>query len=233
VRTTSPKAPWLQRVGVLLFTILAGILFYWLLGFLVDDIGQMQGPHLSDVEQRQLDASVVKQSQAIHEQLASIAAGIEAQRSRQALLRDSANTSQQTMNQLLEMQQRNLQRQVRPTPAEQNALAKSADLFITNQAQYQTLNEAISELTEEQRRLTARRSELESVLSEQRFRAAGEFYSLQRRQPTPRGGAAVTASHSNTRGRSLRRCEVARNELLALDLHIWRCSARKGDDGHP
>lgn len=178
---TSPKAPWAQRFAVVLFTALAGILVFWLVGFVVDDIGQLKGPELSDVEKRELDPKLVAQAQAIAKEIDAITVAIDDQKSRQALLRDSTASSQQTMNQLLELQKQNAQNNVKPTAAERDVLAKSQSLFIANQARYQALNEDIARRTEEQRRLHERKNGVEARLDAQRERASEKFQVLHRR----------------------------------------------------
>ena len=178
---TSPKAPWAQRLAVVVFTALAGILVYWLIGFIVDDIGQLKGPELTELEARELDPKLVAQSQAIAQEIDAITTVIDDQKARQALLRDSTTSSQQTMNQLLELQKQNVQNKVQPTAAERDVLAKSQSLFIANQAQYQALNEDIARRTEQQRRLTERKNGVESRLAAQREKAAEKFEVLNRR----------------------------------------------------
>ena len=176
-----PKGPWTHRFGVMLFTALAGILAFWLLGFVVDDIGELKGPQLVDVEKRHLDPVLVAQSKAIDAQIAAIDTQVQNQKARQALLRDSTTSSQQTMNQLLDMQKQNIQNQVKPSISEQNTLAQSESQFIANQAQYQALNQAIVEHTEEERSLQERKSNIESRLAVQREAARKEFAALDRR----------------------------------------------------
>jgi hypothetical protein len=68
----SPKAPWTHRLGVVVFTILAGVLFFWLLGFVVSDIGEIKGPELAEVEKSILDPSLVSQEAAIDRNIAAI-----------------------------------------------------------------------------------------------------------------------------------------------------------------
>ena len=57
---TTPKGPWMHRFLVHLFTVVLAVLIYWLLGFMVDDIGTAPGPEYSKVEERMLDQNLVK-----------------------------------------------------------------------------------------------------------------------------------------------------------------------------
>lgn len=175
----SPKGPWTQRFGVVFFAILAGVLVFWLLGFVVDDIGEIPGPQQSDVDRRFLDPALVAQAEAIDRESTSVATQIENQKARQTLLRDSTTSSQQTMNQLLELQKQNSQNGVKASEAERNALAQSETLFLANQTKYQSLNEEIARRSEQQRSLEERKKEVEARLAGQKEKAAKELESLQ------------------------------------------------------
>lgn len=109
------------------------------------------------------------------------AAEVDALRARQALLRDSTTSSQQTMNQLLDLQKQQMEKRVAPSSAEQSALAQSESLFLANQARYQALNEEIARRTEEQQSLEAARHDLATRLGVQREKAQQQYDELNRR----------------------------------------------------
>lgn len=177
----SPKGPWIQRFGIIVFTILAGLLFFWLLGFVVDDIGALQGPRLEDVEKRVLDPKLVARAKDIDKKGEALGIEIDALKARQALLRDSTNSSQETMNQLLDLQKQQMEKRVAPSAAEQSALAQSESLFLANQAHYQALNEDIAKRTEEQRSLETVRQDVRTRLDVQEEKAQQEYGRLERR----------------------------------------------------
>jgi hypothetical protein len=177
----APKAPWTQRFGVVFFTILAGVLVFWLLGFVVDDIGQIPGPEQADVDKRFLDPALVKQLEEIEKQGTALSTQIEREKARQTLLSDSTTSSQQTMNQLLDMEKQNAQNHIALSEAERKALAQSETLFLANQTRYQTLNEEIASLSEQLRGLEGRKTELDARLAGQKEKAAKELASLQER----------------------------------------------------
>ena len=52
------KGPIILRLLVLGFSVVFGLLFFWLLGFVMDDIGAWPGPDLSELEDRLLDKSL-------------------------------------------------------------------------------------------------------------------------------------------------------------------------------
>ena len=49
------KGPWVHRFLVRLLTVALAVLVFWLLGFVIDDIGTWPGPIYGDVEHRLLD----------------------------------------------------------------------------------------------------------------------------------------------------------------------------------
>lgn len=175
-----PRGPWTQRVGVVVFTVLTGMLVFWLLDFVVDDIGQKRGPDRASVEKSELDPIVVGQLQAVDKQIAALVSSVENLKARQVLLRDSTTSSQQTMNQLLDMDRQKIQNHVQASEAEQKALAQSENLFLANQSQYQGLNEQISSRSENLRSLNEQRQRLDAQLAGQRDRADKKFAELDR-----------------------------------------------------
>ena len=47
-----PKGLWLHRFAIKVFTVLFAILVYWILGFLIEDIQEIKGPELNDIENK-------------------------------------------------------------------------------------------------------------------------------------------------------------------------------------
>jgi len=106
------KGPWILRFLIALFSVVAGILCFWLLGFVVDDIVSWPGPSYEKLEKRLLDQAVVKQRVVLGQQISDTRRKISNQNKRQELLRDSTDSSQTTMNQLLVFQKANLEKDV-------------------------------------------------------------------------------------------------------------------------
>jgi hypothetical protein len=164
----------------MLFTAILAILCFWLLGFVVDDIGTWPGLVYADLEARRLDQNVVKGADDVQRQIADTERRIVDQKARQELLRDSTANSQTTMVQLLEFQRSNLAKNVSPSPDERTALAESQRRFLTNQSHYQILNEDIVKLDEQQRNLTETQRTTERDLAALRKPIQQEFAALQR-----------------------------------------------------
>ncbi|MBI4324238.1 MAG: hypothetical protein HY674_03150 [Chloroflexi bacterium] len=175
------KGPWLHRFMVLLFTLLLALLVSWLLGFFMRDIASLPAPAWSEVEKQFLDESLLKTKKELDQRLAETGRTIKDQQERQALLRDSAGSSQRTMGQLLDVQKLSLEKGVSLSEAEQKALSESKDLFLSNQKRYQVLNEDIARLKEEERSLQEQNRGLDAKLESQRAQARQEHSVLLRR----------------------------------------------------
>lgn len=178
--TPPRKGPWIHRFLVHVFTVLFGVLAYWLLGFAINDIGSWPGPNYADVEQRRLEPQLAARANDLQRKIDGTRRSIDDERARQQILRDSTANSQTTMNQLLEFQRLSLQKDVRPTPEEQQALAESQQRFLANQAQYQQLNEEIARLDEQLRDLERQQRTTQAELEVAHRPIREEFESLRR-----------------------------------------------------
>jgi len=166
---------WASRFLIWFFAVMLTALFYWLLGFVLSDIGNLPGPDFSAIESEIIDAAVSKRSQELDVQLVETRRRISTEKSRQSTLRDSTDSSQRTMNQLLEIQRLNLQQGTTPNDKERAALVESEQLFLDNQQEYQRLNQQITQLEEEVRQLEVQKRTVEESLSQQRRPAYDEF----------------------------------------------------------
>lgn len=180
---TTPKhrGPWMHRVLITVFTILLTLLFHWLLGFIIRDIGTLPMTPFAGFEERYLDQALVDRASSLRLQASETARQIKNEQERQGLLRDSTTSSQQTMNQLLDIQRLTLEKGIALTPPELTALAESKELFLSNQKRYQALNENIAQLKEQERQLQEQLNETETALQAQRQTAVTEYEALRRR----------------------------------------------------
>jgi hypothetical protein len=176
----SNKGPWVHRVLTIIFVAVFALLWFWLLGFVVDDIGAWPGPSYAELEGRRLDRNLVSEAAALQRQIADTERRIIDQKARQELLRDSTGNSQTTMNQLLEFQRSSLAKNVTPSDEERKALAESQQRFLTNQNQYQILNQQLVQLNEQLRNLKDKQQQSDDTLNRQRAPIRAEFERLQR-----------------------------------------------------
>jgi len=146
---TPPPGPWTHRLLVYAFSVLFGLLVYWLLGFVVRDISTWPGPSYDEVQRQMLDAPLLQELESFRLQIEETNRTITDFRQRQEVLRDSTANSERTMNQLLELQRLTLQKGMVSSTEEQQALAESQKLFLANQTRYQQINEQIATLSEQ------------------------------------------------------------------------------------
>ena len=169
------QGPWTHRLMVYFFSLLFGLLVYWLLGFVVRDIGTWPGPDYEEVQRQMLDAPLLEQLESLRLQIEETNRTITDYRQRQEVLRDSTANSEQTMNQLLELQRLTLQKGMNSSTEEQQALAESQKLFLANQTRYQQINEQIATLSEQLRDLERRQRDAQRVVDTQREPIQQEF----------------------------------------------------------
>ncbi len=169
------RGPWTHRALVWSFSFALGLLAYWLLGFVVNDIASWPGPEYAKLEETQLDPALLKEERAIQAEREEITRQVEHREGRQSLLRDSATSSKQTMDQLLSIRRLGLEKSIEPTEAEQKALADAEQLFLENQKAYQTLSQEIGEFQEQLRTLATRERELNTRLEVAREPIRAEY----------------------------------------------------------
>lgn len=173
----SPQArgPWIHRALVIGFSLLLGVLVYWLLGFIVRDIGTWPGPDFREVQKQFIAAELLAQEDELAESLQDTNRAITDARERQGILRDSTDNSEKTMNRLLELQKASLQGGVTPGEGERRALLQSQELFLDNQRQYQEVNERIAALTDALRSIESRQRANQKALQERQGPVQAEW----------------------------------------------------------
>jgi len=160
------------------FAVLFGLLIYWLLGFVMRDIGTWPGPVFTEIEKQLGDATLLAEEGTTQKQIDEARRAVESRQQRQRVLRDSTSNSERTMNQLLELQKLTLQKSLTPSPDETKALAESERLFLTNQTKYQEMNDQIAALSEQLTALEDRQHAVQEKLATQRPAIQKEFNQL-------------------------------------------------------
>jgi hypothetical protein len=173
------KGPWTHRVLVLFFTLLFGVLFYWLLGFLMRDIDTWEGPDYREVEKQSLEAGLLDEAASLKTRMEDTSRSLTEQKSRQSVLRDSTENAQRTLSQLQDMQRLALQKGMALSEAERQALEESLRLFLANQRQYQEINDRIAGLNEQSRQWQEQERLLNQRMESGRRRAQETYGKLQ------------------------------------------------------
>jgi hypothetical protein len=178
--TIDRRGTWWQRVLIWLFSVILTLLVYWLLGFVLDDIGRLPGPDWAELEAAQIDPVLKATDVQLEQSIVEVNRQIENQRRRQQLLRESTTSSQTTLNQLLELLRVSIEQNATLPDEQQQALTDSQRLFLENQKEDQEYNESLSSLQEELATLQERQRTHREVLEKARQPVNVEFYRLQR-----------------------------------------------------
>ncbi|MFH1739443.1 MAG: hypothetical protein ABIH23_10590 [bacterium] len=173
---TKRQGPWTHRFLICTFSISLTLLLFWLLGFIQHDIGRLPGPNRLEIEKQYVDEALTDRLVDLKKEQQSITTQIENQREIQEILRTSTSSSQQTMNQLLDMHRLNLERGVTPTEVEHDALAESEALFLDNQKKFQEANTTIAALSEQARNIERDIGLLQEEIADKKEPAAEEFH---------------------------------------------------------
>ncbi|NLH94699.1 MAG: hypothetical protein GX449_01350 [Synergistaceae bacterium] len=179
--TERSKGTWIHRFAIRGFTVALAVLFYWLIGFFLQDIRTIEGPAYEKVESSYIDGTLLEKKKLLDRQIAEISRESENLAERQRILGDSARSLQQTLNQILELQKQGLQKNAVFNEKQQAAFSESLNLFLENQRQYQALSRSISELTARKQQLEAERETTSLEIEKQRKPAREEFEKLVKR----------------------------------------------------
>jgi len=169
------RGPWIHRALIVWFAAVLTVLLVWLLEFVLSDVGKFPGPDYKVIEEKYVATEMTDRLKALNKDLASLEKQIADQREIQGILLSSTQNSQETMNQLVSLHKLNLEKGVKPTEVEQQALAESEAQFLENQKRFQVANETIAQLSEKQRDVNRQIAALEETLGEKRLPAREEY----------------------------------------------------------
>jgi predicted RNA-binding Zn-ribbon protein involved in translation (DUF1610 family) len=169
------KGTFVQRFFIILLSLVLGVLLFWLLGFVTDEIGSLRGPDFSKVRAKYVDKALMNQQKALKDGLDAIKEDVRNQTEQQGILKDSTNNLQNTINQLLSIQKQSIEKNLVFPEENQQTLIESQSIFLENQRQYQALNQKIAELTKQQRLQEKELAGVSNEIKEQE-RAADEEY---------------------------------------------------------
>lgn len=175
------KGPWIQRAFIVLLGVVLAVLLYWLLGFITKDIGSVRGPDYSKVQAEHVDAHIVSKQEGLKENLDDIKENIRNKREMQSILRDSTDSLQNTINQLLSIQKQSIEKELVFSEENQQNLTESQKAFLENQKKYQALNSEIAQLTTQQRKVEKDLASVSKQVRAQRDLAQAEYNTLRAR----------------------------------------------------
>ncbi|MDP8246405.1 MAG: hypothetical protein P9L94_20140 [Candidatus Hinthialibacter antarcticus] len=175
------KGPWSHRLLLFFFSSLLSLLFIWLLGFVLKDIGTINKPDVEKLRATHIDQEVQDQHALLTDERNQILREIKNEQEHQELLRNSTQSSRETMNQLAEIYRLKLERNLTPGETEQVAMEESQALFLKNQREFEAANQRIAQLNQTRRELDPQIDALQETLGESE-KAYSDAYSTEFKQ---------------------------------------------------
>lgn len=172
------KGSWGIRFFIVILGVLLGVLFFWLLSFIEGDIGTMKGPDWNTVRSQYVTEALDERQKKLSKEAAALERKIEIQTEQQKLLRSSTTELQNTINQLLSIQQQYIEKsQAFPAQSVQT-LQESQTAFLENQQRFQQYNRTITELTQQQREKEDTLAAVTETITAKEQQAREEFNQL-------------------------------------------------------
>lgn len=177
--TPPSPVPRSVRVGSFLLSALLAVLTVWLLGFVLDDLGDIEGPYYQSVVDEYVDESLRQRTDDLEREIAELETRVARKQELQRDLKRSMNNARETMQQMMGLHRLTLEQQVPPTAAEKEALAVAQQRFLQAQDRYEAANAEIASSNETKFQL---RQELQSVLetADEQEKPAREEYQKRR-----------------------------------------------------
>ena len=139
------------RFFIVLLGIALGVLFFWLLSFVENDIGDIKGPDWNKIRRQYVTEDLDQQQNSLSKEVKTLKRKILTQGEQQQLLNRSTESLQATIKQLLSPQKESLTKDVEFTKKRKQTLHEAQAAFLENQQKYQVYNKEIAELTRQQR----------------------------------------------------------------------------------
>jgi predicted RNA-binding Zn-ribbon protein involved in translation (DUF1610 family) len=169
------RGAWSIRLFIRLFTVVLGVLFFWLLGFVLEDIGSIKGPDYAAVEKQYIDQSLLEKARGIREQVQKLERAIANKREQQGLVGASSQNLKQTIDQLADLQRQSIQKQVVLSDSDKERMSISLKQYLANQNNYQELNQDLLSLTSQKNQPDTDQQEIDKQVEKQRKTARGEY----------------------------------------------------------
>mgnify|MGYP006279639709 CR=1 FL=1 len=160
------SGPWIFRFFIWILGILLGLLFFWLLGFIMKDIETTKGPEYQELRKEIIGKEKLDELEDLNGKIYDIQRLINNRKEQREVLADTSENLKKTVDQLVDFQKLSLEKGS-PIPEEQKEnFNKSLDMFLANQAAYQKINSEIASLLEQKGQLETRRDILKEEIDQ-------------------------------------------------------------------
>jgi hypothetical protein len=178
VNNTTTKGMWIQTFGLFVLGAILAVLFFWFLGFVTHDIGNIEGPDRTAIRAKYVSANLDDTRTRLSKTIAETAATIVDKQQQQQIVRDGVQSLQNTINQLLAIQKLSVERGMDLAPGQLQTLNESQAAFLNQQNQYQALNTATATLTSQRQQLQQELTTADSEIAKAERQVDDEFRSL-------------------------------------------------------
>ncbi len=162
-----PKSTLINRTMIKFLTVIMGVLIFWVLGFLVKDIKTIDGPDYSAFKAIYEDKTLSAKNAELERNIQALQHEITTYKDTQSRTEKNTKNLQNTINQLLEIQKLDLQKQTHTPNREQTDFYSTLNGFLENQASFQELGAKIAAAITEKERLEAEKKQITRQISEQ------------------------------------------------------------------
>ncbi len=131
------KGPWLYRFLIKSFIVIFGILVFWILGFLLEDIESIKGPRYNKIEQSYLEPGLITEEKGLKNQIENLTRKQVKNENEIAIVKNSSQNLQNTINQLMALKKLALENSKVISKSEEQQLSRSVETFLKSQKTYQ------------------------------------------------------------------------------------------------
>ena len=119
------NGPWVYRFFIKSFIVIFGILVFWILGFLLEDIEDIKGPNYSKIEKTYLEPTLITKERKLKEQIEDLIRKQVKNENEISIVKNSSGNLQSTINQLMSLKRLAIENSKSITKSEEEQLGKS------------------------------------------------------------------------------------------------------------
>ncbi|HUT25892.1 MAG TPA: hypothetical protein VM492_16275, partial [Sumerlaeia bacterium] len=181
-RKQSVQSPLALRLFIWFASALFAVLLIWLLGFVLDDVGKFKTIDSRAIEVEIIGEENLDRQETLRARVAEVQRETQAVEERRAFRKDNVNTSRETLNQMLELERMNLEKNVPVSPDQQKVVAEAERTFLENQQAYQEAGQDLLARQKEKREIEASLAALDKEINDKRQEAGKEIRRLSERR---------------------------------------------------
>lgn len=183
----SAKSPFGVRLAIWSGSIFLSLLFIWLIGFVLSDVGDFKELNRAEVTRKYVGEQLEARDKALRAQLEQVNWKIKQSEESEKFLSGSIDSSRQTIEQMRDLQRLSLEKTGDVPPEQQDALSEAETAFLRDQASLKTTRDELR--TQRERKLEAERehSGVKAQMNERRREADLEYFTLFKKQRTMTG----------------------------------------------